>query len=68
MEHISIDLGSKDRQVCVRSADGEIVGRLRYCGRWVRRHGRCTSDAKRIPWCNGRNRSQNRRGSQVAIS
>ena len=26
MEHIGIDLGSKESQVCVRSADGEIVG------------------------------------------
>jgi transposase len=30
MEHIGIDLGSKDSQVCVRSADGEIVSE----GRW----------------------------------
>ena len=29
MEHIGIDLGSKDRQVCVRSAEGEIVGEWR---------------------------------------
>jgi transposase len=30
MEHIGIDLGSKDSQVCVRSADGEIVGEWRW--------------------------------------
>jgi transposase len=29
MEHIGIDLGSKESQVCVRSADGEIVGEWR---------------------------------------
>jgi hypothetical protein len=30
MEHIGIDLGSKDSQICVRSADGEIVGEWRW--------------------------------------
>ena len=29
MEHIGIDLGSKDSQVCVRNADGTIVGEWR---------------------------------------
>jgi hypothetical protein len=29
MEHIGIDLGSKDSQVCVRTADGTIVGEWR---------------------------------------
>lgn len=30
MDHIGIDLGSKESQICVRSADGEIVVE----GRW----------------------------------
>jgi len=30
MEHIGIDLGSKESQVCVRSADGTIVGEWRW--------------------------------------
>jgi len=30
MDHIGIDLGSKDSQVCVRRADGEIVGERRW--------------------------------------
>jgi transposase len=30
MDHIGIDLGSKDSQVCIRSADGEIVGEWRW--------------------------------------
>lgn len=30
MEHIGIDLGSKESQVCVRSADGEIIGEWRW--------------------------------------
>jgi transposase len=30
MEHIGIDLGSKESQVCVRSADGAIVGEWRW--------------------------------------
>src|SRR4029453_2539537 len=29
MEHIGIDVGSKERQVRVRSADGEIIGEAR---------------------------------------
>jgi hypothetical protein len=30
MDHIGIDLGSKDSQVCIRSADGEIAGEWRW--------------------------------------
>jgi hypothetical protein len=30
MEHIGIDLGSKESQVCVRAADGTIVGEWRW--------------------------------------
>lgn len=30
MDHVGIDLGSKESQICVRSADGEIVVE----GRW----------------------------------
>lgn len=30
MEHIGIDLGSKESQICVRSTDGEIVGEWRW--------------------------------------
>jgi transposase len=30
MDHIAIDLGSKDSQVCVRTATGEIVGEWRW--------------------------------------
>jgi len=30
MEHIGIDLGSKESQVCIRSTDGEIVGEWRW--------------------------------------
>lgn len=30
MEHIGIDLGSKESQVCVRTADGTIVGEWRW--------------------------------------
>jgi hypothetical protein len=35
MEHLAIDLGGKESQICVRSSDGQIVcGRLtRHCGR-----------------------------------
>ena len=29
MEHIGIDLGSKESQICVRWADGEIIGEWR---------------------------------------
>src|SRR2546425_7907603 len=30
MEHIGIDLGSKDSQVCVRNTAGEIIEEFRY--------------------------------------
>jgi hypothetical protein len=30
MDHIGIDLGSKDSQVCIRNAAGEIVGEWRW--------------------------------------
>jgi hypothetical protein len=29
MEHIGIDLGSKESQVCVRTAEGKIIGEWR---------------------------------------
>jgi hypothetical protein len=31
MEHIGIDVGSKESQICVRAADGTIIGEWR-CG------------------------------------
>ena len=30
MEHVAIDLGSRKSQICVRSADGQIVEEKRW--------------------------------------
>ena len=42
MDHIGIDLGSRESQVCVRNSAGEIVQELRHSttelGRWLTDH------------------------------
>lgn len=42
MDHIGIDLGSRESQVCVRNSAGEIVQEVRYSttelGRWLANH------------------------------
>lgn len=44
MNHIAIDLGGRESQICVRSCDGTIVQEKRYptarLGRWLKRQAR----------------------------
>lgn len=48
MEHVAIDLGGRESQICVRSADGEIVEECRWATRRLSRFLRARASSRVI--------------------